>query len=167
METEKTTIDRMTGVVLEESKQKIIKTEEPDYVKFYIKAWCAFKNIKSFNNSFFFALLNNASLMYADKGQLLLLNTYIKRQVGKDLNWSEKTVLNRFNQEIKKLTDSQLLSRIELNVYRVNPELIGKGQWKDIKKLRPIFNLETGKVDTNNYAGNIKIVLTDEEMEHE
>ena len=141
---ENRTIVDKDGNVIDSEREVHYKSEEPNYVKFYIDAWCAFKDIKGVNTRFLYQLLPFMS--YAADQQLICITAYIKRQISHILGWSEKSALNRFSQEIARLCQKKVLRRIDTNTYQVNPELIGKGPWKDIQRLRPMFNLETGEV---------------------
>ena len=142
---EKTTADAISGEVTKEivSVNKF-RSEEPDYVKLYIKAWCEFKEIKGINTAFLYQLL--PSMTYAQHGQIIYTNSAMKKNIAKCLKWSEKTACQRASLEIRKLCDAGILRKIQNGEYQVNPELIGKGEWKHIKLLRATFNLETGEV---------------------
>lgn len=134
-----------TGEVTRESTViKKVRCDEPPYAKFYLDGWLGFKQIKSVNHSFLFELMPYTA--YADGGQLLSLTSHVKRKIGKKLGWKEETVLNRFNHELCQLVKTGVLKRIDRSAYVVNPELIGKGDWKDIRRLRVTFNLETGDI---------------------
>ena len=142
-----TTIERKdfeSGELKRISKEQTYKTEEPDYVKLYIEAWCVFKEIKGINNTLLYEILPYMS--YAKNGQRIFLNSALKREIAEKLGWSDKTALARFGNEITKLCKAQILKRTGTSTYAVNPELIGKGHWSEIKALRATFNLETGKV---------------------
>lgn len=136
------------GVVLEEDTTIRYKTTEPDYVKLYIEAWCAFKGAgKNVNTNFLYHLL--PYMTYAQEKQLIFLNAYIKQIIAEQLNWSEATLQNRFNVELNKLIRKKILKRVATSTYMVNPELIGRGEWKDIKNLQATFNLKDGSVKCN------------------
>lgn len=129
--------------------QYTIRTEEPDYVKLYIKAWCEFKQVKGVNFKFLCSILPYMS--YAEEKQLIVFSSCLKRIIAKNLKWAEGTALVRFNTELKKLVNSQVLRHYGRDTYQVNPELIGRGQWKNIKNLRATFNLSNGEI-THQYT---------------
>lgn len=135
--------DFESGELKRSEKEQSWKTHEPDFVKLYMAAWCEFKNIKGINTSFLYALL--PYMGYADGDQLIYTNNAIKKEIGKKLGWSEKTVTNRASLELQKLCKSNILHKIENGKYMVNPELVGHGKWKDIRKCIAKFNLSTGK----------------------
>ena len=149
---EKETVDRDTGEIIRESTTvSRIKSNEPDYVKLYIKAWCDFKEIKGINTSFLYQLL--PYMTYATESQLLILSSYVKEEIAKTLGWSLNTYQQRFSRELKKLVKAGVISHIKTSTYQVNPELIGKGEWKDIRNLRATFNLSNGEV-THKYENS-------------
>lgn len=143
-----TVIDGATGEVLHQDVKCTLRTLEPDYVKLYIKAWCDFKAVKGVNVSFLYTVL--PYMTYANKGQYLSIPAFLKEEIGKELGWKETTIKNRFRDECAKLCKANVFKKVRYNVYQVNPELIGKGDWKDVQKLRATFNLSTGEV-THHY----------------
>lgn len=140
------TLDYETGEILEIQGQTWVSDypSEPDFVKLYIKAWCAFKNVKDVNTSFLYALL--PYMTYAKNEQLITLSSTIKKRIADELHWSQKHLQQRFNTELEKLIKYGIIKRLGRGTYQVNPELIGKGEWKDIAKLRATFHLSNGKV---------------------
>ena len=85
-------------------------------------------------------------MTYAHNKQLIIVNSYVKEEVARALNWSLNSYQPRFSKEISKLKKSNVFKEVGIGTYQVNPELIGKGEWKDIRKLRATFNLENGEV---------------------
>lgn len=150
-----TIIDKDTGEILKQEQRYVSKETEPDYVKLYVRAWCAFKQIKGVNTSFLYAIL--PYMTYADDGQYVCIPAFLKKRIGTSLGWKETTVIKRFTDECAKLAKTGVLKKIAYNTYQVNPELIGKGEWKDIKRLRVTFNLETGEVE-HSYQRSPKTV---------
>ncbi len=148
--TETTRYDYESGEIVRSEKQQAYKSDEPDYVKFYIRAWCDFKAIKGINTNFLYSILPYMSYANEELGQIISLSTFIKEQIAQKLGWKATTVRNRFADEFAKLCKQNVLKRVGKNAYQVNPELIGKGQWKDIRKLKATFNLETGEI-THSY----------------
>lgn len=142
---EQTSLNTNTGEVTTESTViKRIRNDEPDFVKLYINAWCIFKDIKGINTGFLYQLL--PYMTYAHSKQLIIVNSYVKEEVARALNWSLNSYQPRFSKEISKLKKNNVFKEVGIGTYQVNPELIGKGDWKDIRKLRATFNLENGAV---------------------
>ena len=129
-EVEKVNYD--TGEIIRESKMsRVSRSDEPDYIKFYVRAWCSFKDIKGVNMPFLMELL--PLMTYANQGQMIYVNSALKRDIAKKLGWSERTPVERASNELRNLCNKGILKKIQTGAYQVNPELIGKGEWKDIK----------------------------------
>lgn len=142
-------VDNETGEIVDEKTTLRVTEQEPDYVKLYVRAWCDFKNIKGINSAFLVHLL--PYMTYAEQKQTLYLAPPLKRAIAQRLGWSEKTALNRFNQELRKLVRKGVLTHVGESSYQVNPELVGKGNWADIKKLRATFHV------IGPDAGNVEV----------
>ena len=135
------TVDLSTGEVVSETATSTITEadDEPDYVKLYVSAWVAFKNVKGVNTSLVVQLL--PFMAYADKRQVLFLNSAVKRMIARRLGWSEPTALKRFAAELRKLENAKILIHADRDMWVVNPELVGRGSWRDIRQLRATFNV--------------------------
>ena len=123
-------------------------SREPDHVKLYVSAWCAFKNINNVSTKLLVNLL--PYMKYADEGQKIYLNAELKRDISKKIGWKEKSALTRFSSEISKLVKAGVLFRHGASTFVVNPQLVGKGSWKSIQELIAEFHLKTGEV-THSY----------------
>lgn len=140
------TVDSFSGEVLSQTVTTREKSDEPDYVKLYIAAWASFKDLKGVNSAFVAKLL--PFMAYANQKQVLALNSAIKRMIAADLGWSEKTALKRFSTELKLLEKAGVLVHVGRDMWCVNPELVGKGSWHDIKALRATFEVIGPKAGT-------------------
>ena len=142
-----------TGEIIKQSTMaRTSRCDEPNYVKLYIRAWCSFKEIKGINMAFLLELL--PSMTYANKGQIIYVNSALKRAIAKKLKWSDKTAVNRASNELQKLCQEGILKKIEIGAYQVNPELIGKGEWADIQFMIGAFHVNDGRV-TISYEDHI------------
>ena len=65
-------------------------------------------------------------------GNQLVVNAALKRQIAKELDLSMSSI----NNAITKFVKGDLLIREDTGLYLVNPHLFGKGDWKDIAKIR-------------------------------
>lgn len=166
-----TTIDRetivesATGEVREIRTQQfnvIPSSDEPQYVKLYVRAWCEFKGLEKLRPSDKDVLIRLLSIMTYAKmqnvidedgnvhdrgwGQLVYTNSELKRSIAAELGVKETTV----NNALSHLTKAEVIRRVGLGTYQVNPQLVGKGSWPDIKKLRATFIVagpNAGKVE--------------------
>lgn len=80
---------------------------------------------------------------YANKGQFIIINSGYKRIVAESLGIKQQSVTNAVNQLVKK----NILIKKETGVFLLNPQFFGKGEWKDISKIRYEVELSSeGKV---------------------
>ena len=77
-------------------------------------------------------------------GQIIYLNAEMKRQIGLSTG---KTV-KRIEQALTDFVKTGVFKRIATSTYQVNAELFGKGDWKDIKNIRAIFDFGKGEIQT-------------------
>ena len=123
---------------------------EDDYIKVYryLNTVFAFKVI---NQSFIPCLMEISNYMsFADKGQEVVLNERYRKKIADTLNISVK----RVNDIITGLKKADVLRPI-INVdtgrpyrstFAVNPFIIGRGKWSDIKELRAQFDCNNGLI---------------------
>ena len=144
-------IDSDTGEVTYERVKTQSASTEPYYVKLYFEAWAAFKGKGPLNSDLLVRLL--PYMTYASEGQRVVLNPAVKKQIARDMGWSGKdsrSLLSRVNHELAKLGKTGVIRKIDRDIWEVNPEVIGRGDWKDIRELRATFNVigeNAGEVD--------------------
>lgn len=149
-----------TGEIIAEttsiSTSRSYPSDEPEFVKLYVKAWCAFKDVKSVNTAFLYELLPFMTFANDEQAQVIGLTPYYREKIGIKLGWSAgkdgRSLTKRFSNELNKLCKSGILAKLATNTYQVNPELVGKGYWSDIKALRATFNVigeRAGTVDVS------------------
>ena len=141
-------VDRETGEVLSESAEQIemgYVEMEPQYIKIYLDTILKFKGISSSFNPILLALCRH--MHFADKNQIVFVNKYVKDIICAECGVKTK----RVEQAVKQFVEAGLLKRQARGVYLVNPYIISRGKWEDIKKLRATFDFITGdiSVDTN------------------
>ncbi len=129
-----TNFDSATGEIKEQSTT-FIQAAEPSFVKLYLDCYCAFKGLPQSIPPILLEFLKHMS--YADKeqnegGQIIALNKYIKESIAANTN----TSIKRIEQVITQFCKAGIFRRIATGTYQVNPEIIGKGEWKDIKAIR-------------------------------
>lgn len=137
----KSIIDSETGEVLKviETQTNVIpSTDEPKFVKLYIDAWCDFKGLDGLSPADKDVLFKLLPVMtYAREGQIIYTNAELKRRIADDLSLQTSTITN----SISRLNKFGVLKRVGMGTYQVNPELVGKGNWADIKRLRATFHV--------------------------
>ena len=139
-----TLVDWKTGEVKEQSEQHtemLYAETEPAYIKIYIDTILKFKGISSSLNPILISLCKHMN--FADGGQIVYVNKYVKERICEDCNVSIK----RVEQAVRQFTEGGILMRVSRGVYRVNPYIISRGSWEDIKVLRGKFDFMTGEFE--------------------
>lgn len=140
-------VDRETGEVMSESHQQTemgyVETE-PQYIKIYLDCILRFKNLSSSLNPILIALCKH--MHFADKNQIVFVNKYVKDIICKECGVKTK----RVEQAVKQFVEAGLLKRQARGVYLVNPYIISRGNWEDVKKLRATFDFITGDITVDS-----------------
>lgn len=122
------TITNENGEVTYQEEEKTINWgTEPNYIKVYLDTILYLKDLPKGLNGILQAFLKRMSY-----GNQLVINAALKRQIAKELDLS----LSSINNAITKFVKGDLLIREDTGLYLVNPHLFGKGDWKDIAKIR-------------------------------
>ena len=88
-----------------------------------------------------------------DDSQLIFVTAFTKEKVAKALNLT----INRINQALTEIIDAGIFKKIydtktgkvKRGVYVVNPYIIAKGKWKDIKRFRATFDYMEKTIKTD------------------
>ena len=125
---EHTTIDGGTGVVLSEKKVSVYQSNPEDYfVKVYLENIQKLGCLTKGEMIVFFCLLR-----YIDYKNKVVLNIERKKKIAKKSEFTLGTV----NKCVAGLHGKNMLIHLSMGSYLVNPEYVGKGNWKDISELR-------------------------------
>lgn len=122
------------------SSKTVYKTQsEPDFIKLYIDCVFTVKGVRKGINPIFLAFLEHMS--YADVndengGQIIYVNKAMKMSIAKKLGLG----IDSINKGLSELTKHGLFKRIDVATYQVNPNIVGRGEWKDIKNIRATFD---------------------------
>jgi len=120
-------IDQNGEIVETEIDKTINWGKEPNYVKLYLDDILYLSDLPKGYNSILYAFIKEMGY-----GNKLVLNAALKRMIAKDVGLGVSSV----NNALSKFVKGQLLKRIDTGIYLVNPQLFGKGEWKDISKIR-------------------------------
>lgn len=116
------------GEILRSEEEKTINWgSEPNYVKLYLDNILYLSDLPKGLNSVLASLLKRMSY-----GNQLVINAALKRQIAEEIGLSVSSI----NNAITKFVKGNLLERIDTGLYLVNPHLFGKGEWKNIAKIR-------------------------------
>lgn len=148
-----------TGEITYDSKYSVTAiNNEDDYIKVYryLNSVFAFKGI---NQALIPALMEISNYMgFANKGQKVILIKDTKDQICKSLGIS----MPRLDAIIRELKKADVLRPTgSRSVYAVNPFIIGRGKWSDIKELRAQFDYNSGLMTTQSI---VKDKITGETM---
>lgn len=131
-------VDSETGEVKQETQTYAWNPgNEPNYVKVYIDNIMVLAEINGWISKVMYELIKSVS--YANKGQYIIVNAGYKRIIAENLGIKAQTVTNAINELAKK----NILIRKERGVFQLNPQFFGKGDWKDIAKIR--YEVEIGE----------------------
>lgn len=115
---------------------------EPEFVKLYVEQWLTTMRGKPSIMTEVLVALINIGLTFAGNrtsgGMIVHASRFEKQAVADKLGCSLSNVSNT----ITKLVAVGALKRVERGVYQVNPNLMGKGNWSDIKALQISWQFE-------------------------
>ncbi|MEE1250945.1 MAG: replication/maintenance protein RepL, partial [Lachnospiraceae bacterium] len=130
-------VSEETGEIREQ--KTVYKTKEPDYVKLYLDCVLILKGLQKGLNPIlieFVKYMNYADINGFGGGQVIFVNKTLKETIANSLNVS----LKRIEQAITQFVKAGIFKRISVGTYQVNPNIFGKGEWKDIKNIRATFD---------------------------
>ena len=131
-------VDSQTGEITEQYESTVFTPErEPNYVKLYLDHLVTIANLQGWTSKILYELIGSTS--YANEGQLVVVNSGLKKIIAEKLNMKTQSVTNAINS----LKKENILIQRERGVFVLNPQFFGKGEWKDIAKLRYEVNLSS------------------------
>ena len=119
--------------------------DEPDFVKLYIDCVFTVKGVKKGFNPIFVAFLEYMSYSDANSqygGQIIYVNKAMKAAIAKKVGLSIVSVNNAITDFVKK----GIFKRVDIGTYQVNPNIVGRGKWSDIKNIRATFDFGTKEI---------------------
>ncbi len=147
---EKTTqaIDYSTGEIKSISEEKeFFGDREPSYVKLYIDDISHLNNLSKSTNSVLYELLK-----YMNYENRIIIVKSIKIRIAEKLEIELQSVNNNISQLVKK----HIIIREATSEYMFNPNLFGKGSWKENRELRKSLQLNIS-YNSNTNERNLKI----------
>lgn len=136
-----TVIDTQTGdIVRQEKVEKKKISREPDYIKVYYKAMMAINEISEVPLDFLLAL--SSQLGYSNGNSIYFYNNSLTRKNIADYCDVKDGMIKVY---IKRSVACGLLFPVSRGIYEVNPWLIAKGKWENIRELQANFEFVKGK----------------------
>lgn len=132
-----------TGEILYDTKYSVTAVNnEEDYIKVYryLNTVFAFKGIEKKLIPTLMEICNY--MTFADKGQEVILIKQIKEKISEALGIG----IPEIDKHIRALKKADVLRPIGRAVYSVNPFIVGRGKWSDIKELRAQFDYNSGLI---------------------
>lgn len=158
-------VDVKTGEVLElehsEGTKTIIK-QEPPYVKMYIDDVMYMADMPKAYSGLTYSLLKRAT--YADKngdGLHVYTPVYVKQEICKECGFEK---LQSLTNALGKLCKASIIKKLGTGAYQLNPFLFGRGEWKDIDKIRMTWEYD---IKGKSFATCFTYKQNDEEAENE
>lgn len=154
-----TDFDSSTGEITRHTEQFTIKGQnEEEYIKVYYNTLLTFKGISTILTPVLLAM--GEHMTYANSkqgGQRIKFDAFVKENICAKCGMGQ----DRLNQLIRLMIDNDVIRRIYKKdkdgnpteacyrgLYEVNPFIMGKGDWSDIKTLRTQFNYMDGTAVT-------------------
>ena len=116
------------GEIIKQTEYNVVKIpSEPPYIKLYIEDLANIYQLPKSSPDLLLELLKKL-----DYEGLISLNHSNKKQIAQRAGKAVKT-LNNFLQELLK---KDIFRRVDTGVFKPNPHLFGKGEWREIYRRR-------------------------------
>ena len=133
-------VDNETGEIKSEQHSHTEHAKipaEPPFIKLYLDCLAKFNDIQISFNPILAEMLKRTT--YADediegRGLMLYLNKPLKEAIAKKCNVGLKRVEQALTEFVKK----KYFYRVDLGAFQINADLFGKGNWREIHKVRTI-----------------------------
>lgn len=149
---EKSIVDGETGEILsQEINTAYTIPKEPDYIKLYIRDILYLQDMPENLTPFLMALVKRMTYASSDWGNCVVLNAAIRKVIQKECGYkARQTVYNN----TRKLIQGGILKEIANDVYQLNPYIFGRGEWKDIEKIRA--EVSYSKIEGRTFKANFE-----------
>lgn len=144
-------IDTATGEILRDhTTQKVKASGEPDFIKVYYKSMLAIQGIEQIPLEFMLALSNVITYSNNPDAPVYFYNNAMNRKIiaGCCMNKQGQPISdNMVARHIAQAVKVGILFSVKgmRGVYEVNPCVIAKGRWENIKGLQARFDFIEGK----------------------
>ncbi|RZK44722.1 MAG: hypothetical protein EOO61_02795 [Hymenobacter sp.] len=143
---EREIVDKETGESIKTYSEAILP-KEPDFIKLYLESITKLNDIQGWTDPILHELLK--LMNYRND---IVLNAAIKKRMSAELGISTRTIDNALSMLVKK----DIIFREDTGLYKGNPYLFGKGEWRDIRELRMkvVFNPQGQTISTEVRKGD-------------
>jgi hypothetical protein len=132
------------GVVIQTHTENIFKlytASEPHYIKHYQQCFESINALKNRTEE----ILQEILLYTTYNKNTIYLNQQIKVDICNKLGLAYQTMTNALTE----LKQSQILLYVDTGLYIVNPYYFGKGEWKELRKIREKIKITVYSKDIN------------------
>ena len=133
------------GVIIGQDRSvgtRTIYKQEPPYVKLYLEDILYMADMPKSLSGLTYALAKRATFADKDDRLVIYLNTFLKQQICTECGYE---VMQSLNNAINKLCKGNIIKRLGAGTYQLNPYLFGRGEWKDIDKIRMTWDYDAIK----------------------
>lgn len=136
-------INFQTGEIVTLAKQTVkITSLEPEYIKLYYRAMMGVTNISEIPLDFLLALSSQISFTNNKKPMYFYSNGVTRQEISQYCNIK----ISMIKEYLKRCVEKGVLFKTDTKgIYEVNPWLIAKGKWENIKELQANFCFVKGK----------------------
>lgn len=131
--TTETIVDEQGNVKRIRHNERIDHGDEPAYVKLYLRDLMYVADMPKHYTQVVLSLLKRVSYASDEDGMCVTLVPRTKRAICAELGWEKTSSLDN---ALQKLLKGKIIFRVDRGVFRLNPYLFGKGDWKDIGQIR-------------------------------
>jgi len=155
-------VDHETGEVKSERKKVTYRVaNEPDFVKVYLKDLLYLFGLPKYHAGVLYWLMQNCNYSNKDYGLCVVLNAALKKNIMSDLSIKSIGTIDNI---LSELTKRNVIERVDTGIYRLNPYLFGRGDWRDILEIRlnVRYNIEGKTIE-----GTMKKEMAEKKSEEE
>lgn len=138
-------MDYVTGEVKEEIRRGSYRYEtEPGYIKLYLEDLLKLTSgMKSYTKVLLY-LMKHCSFASDEQAQCVQLSTGVKKMMMQELGYKSLQVIDNCLLGLKR---AGIIMGVAEGLYMLNPKYFGRGDWRDISKLRMTIDYDnTGKM---------------------
>lgn len=145
---EKQIVDISTGEAIKTYSEAVLP-KEPDYVKLYLESITKLNDVQGWTDPILHELLR--LMNYRNE---IILNAAVKKRMASEIKISTRTIDNALSMLVKK----NIIFREDTGLYKGNPFLFGKGEWRDIRELRMTVVFDKGgqNISTEVLKGDLE-----------
>ncbi len=136
--------------------KEVVYGDEPPFIKMYLEDILFLNGLSSQYHNVLNCLLKETRYASEEDGLCIVLASYTKKRILKELGWKNMQSLDN---ALHKLKQYNIIYSLDRGLYRLNPYLFGRGRWQDICKIR--MTVDYDAIDGRTINTTIDNALTD------